>query len=252
MLPHAGGSAGYYRRLAVAVSAYAPDIEVEVVQYPGRQDRYREEPMSDLRALAGHVAAAVGAPSRAGADRPTALFGHSMGAVVAFEVTRVLERAGMPPVRLFASAGRGPGTHRRDRVHRLDEPRLLTEILALGGTDRRVFADGELRAMYLSAVRGDYRALESYECPPDATVGCPVTALVGDRDPRVSSDDARLWRTFTSAGFELRLFPGGHFYLDEWCTEVAGIVRDTFTGSPRQQPQAPAPRRAPEAGVRWA
>jgi hypothetical protein len=118
------------------------------------------------------------------------------------------------------------------------------EVLRRTGADtdpfarvaRRVFADDEPRAMYLSAVRGDYRALESYEHLPGATVACPVTALLGDRDPRVSTDDARAWRRFTFAGFEPRLFPGGHFYLDEWCAEVAGIVRDAFTGGPRPRP----------------
>ncbi|MGW1174756.1 thioesterase II family protein [Kitasatospora sp. NPDC002543] len=221
VLPHAGGSASGYRALSAALSA---DFEVVCVQYPGRQDRYREQPVSDLRELASQVAAVL----RHEDDRPLALFGHSMGATLGFEVARLLERDGVPPVALFASARRAPGRPLPERVHQRDDAGLLAEMSALGGTDERVLAEPELLRLYLPVVRADYRAIETYRCPEGAVVGCPITALVGDADPRVPVEVARAWQQHTTAGFDFRVFPGGHFYLDEHTEAVARLVRDAL------------------------
>ncbi|MER5387223.1 alpha/beta fold hydrolase, partial [Streptomyces sp. NPDC002688] len=100
-LPHAGGSASFYHPLARRLGA---DVETLAVQYPGRQDRRTEEPVTDIGRLAGHVVAALDAED----DRPLALFGHSMGAVVAFETARQLSAAGRPPAVLIVSGRRAP------------------------------------------------------------------------------------------------------------------------------------------------
>ncbi len=117
--------------------------------------------------------------------RPYAFFGHSMGAVLAFETARrrAAERA-TGPLRLFASARRAPSVPRTQTVHLRDDDGLLAEIRRLNGTNQQVLQDEELLALALPTIRADYRALETYRYAPGAPLDCPVTVLAGTRTPR--------------------------------------------------------------------
>ncbi|MEV6674110.1 alpha/beta fold hydrolase [Streptomyces sp. NPDC051162] len=220
--PFAGGSASYFFGLSRLLS---PDVEVLAVQYPGRQDRHGEPCLESVAELADAVVTELPADGR-----PFALFGHSMGALVAFEVARRLRDPGGPgrPVRLFASGGiarpyrpEGSGELPGDRD-------ILAHLRSLGGTDERFFASEELQALILPALRADYRAVGAYEPPGPERLGCPVTALIGDADGRTSPAEAATWRERTSGDFELHVLPGGHFYLDACQEQVAGIVADAL------------------------
>ena len=213
-LPHAGGSATNYFAMAKAL---APAVEVLAVQYPGRQDRRSEPFAGSVEELADGVTAALAR----WADRPLALFGHSMGATVAFEVARRMER---PPVHLFVSGRRSPTRPRHTTIHTLSDDLLVAEMSRLGGTDPRVLADPEVLAMTLPVVRNDYRAVESYRYVPAAKLTCPITALVGDQDTQVTVEEASAWRELSTGPFELRVFPGGHFYLEAHHDAVCDLI----------------------------
>lgn len=218
-LPHAGGSASYYLPMARAL---APDADVLAAQFPGRQDRYAEPPSESIRELAERIVEAVGGDD----DRPLALFGHSMGAVVAHEAALRLEEAGRAPVRLFVSGRRAPSTTRdRRNLHRASDAELLKAVRALDGTGGQVFEDEELLQLVLPALRGDYTALETYEPRPGDRLSCPVTVLTGDADPVTSVADAGAWADHTDGPTEVCVFPGGHFYLDDRPGEVVDVVR---------------------------
>jgi surfactin synthase thioesterase subunit len=219
--PHAGASASYFFPMSAML---APRIECGFVQYPGRQDRRRDERIEDLHLMADRVAAALASLL----DRPLALFGHSMGATLAFEVARRLEEAGVRPAILFASGRRSPTRHRDERVHLLDDAGLIGELRRLSGTDTRLLTDDELLEMILPAVRSDYTAIERYRVTPGATVSCPIVALVGDSDPRTSVADAEAWREVTTGGFDRHVFPGGHFYLAQCQRDVINVVTDAL------------------------
>lgn len=221
-LPHAGGSATAYFGLSKAL---APEVEVVAVQYPGRQDRRAEPCVDDLGALADHVADAL--PGAVDPGRPLVLFGHSMGAIVAFEVARRLEAragAGPRPAWLFASGRRAPSRYRPENVHRRGAAALRSELVALDGTNARLLDDPEVMAMFLPALEADYRAIETYRSEDGATVACPVTALVGSTDPRTSLDEAKAWADHTTAAFDLHVFEGGHFFLDAHLGDLADLV----------------------------
>ncbi|MGW3044494.1 thioesterase II family protein [Kitasatospora sp. NPDC001159] len=224
--PHAGGSAGYFHPLSAAVSPYA---DVLCVQYPGRQDRRTEPGVTSIAELADRLYRVL----RPCADRPLTFFGHSMGAVLAFEVARRFARDGLDaPAHLFASGRRAPSLNRDERVHLLSDEELLAELLVLGGTSEQVLADPELREMILPPLRSDYTAIETYRGEVGAVLDCPTTALTGDADPRVTVDEARAWERHTSAAFDLRVFPGGHFYLADQAPAVLGLIIAQLVGAP--------------------
>ncbi|WP_043263393.1 alpha/beta fold hydrolase [Streptomyces sp. CT34] len=216
--PHAGGSAAFYFPMARELS---PQLDVLAVQYPGRQDRLSEPCLEDIHELADRATAAL----EPWTDRPLALFGHSMGATVAYEVARNLARAGTPPLGLFASARRAPSRHRDLAVHRRDDDGLVAALKELSGTDEQVLGDEELLRMVLPAVRADYKAVETYRHRAGPRLSCPVSVLVGDDDPVTTPEEADAWREHTTGRCELTVFPGGgHFYLNSRAEQVGKIV----------------------------
>lgn len=157
-LPHAGGSAPFFRPLALALGA---GTDVVAIQYPGRQDRRTEQPVSDMGRLADLVAGIL----RRQPDLPLTIFGHSMGAILGFEVTRRLEADGSGPVHLFASGRRAPSAVRDDNVHLRDDAGILAELHAVGGTASAVLSNDELMRAALPSLRADYQAVDTYRCP---------------------------------------------------------------------------------------
>jgi pyochelin biosynthesis protein PchC len=221
--PHAGGSAVYYHQLSRTL---APEIEVLAVQYPGRHDRRREVFVDDLRELARRSCDAL-AGEPAG---PYAFFGHSMGALIAYETALLVRERGWPmPERLFASARRGPATVRPAKVYNRDS--VLDELRKLGGTDPRFLNDPELLDTILPAAMNDYRAIQAYRWADRPPLPIPITALIGDADPQSTVAEAAAWGRHSIEPLDLRVFPGGHFYLDAHLPDVAGVISGALTGS---------------------
>ncbi|GAA1853544.1 thioesterase II family protein [Myceligenerans crystallogenes] len=226
--PHAGGAASAYSTLARALG---PHVEVLSVQYPGRQDRRNEPLVPDVAELATSIAGVL-------PEGPYAFFGHSMGAVVAYEVARRLADAGgagggvagAGPVRLFASGRAAPSVPNSRFVHKLDDAGLLGDVRYLRGTGADVLDDPDVLAMVLPPLRADYTAIETYEWTPGPPLDVPVTVLIGDDDPLVDATQARAWDQHTTAGTTLRPYPGGHFYLDDQAPRLAkDILTDLQT-----------------------
>jgi surfactin synthase thioesterase subunit len=222
-LPHAGGSASYYFPVSQRLSG--EDIDVVAVQYPGRQDRRHEPCIDDLRALADAV---VDVLRPTGDRRPIALFGHSMGATLAFEVACLLERAGTGPTHLFVSGRRAPSRPRDERVHLLDDDGLLADVRRLSGTDARILDDEEIVRTALPAIRADYRAAETYRYRPVPPLRCPITAFTGDDDPKATVDEVGSWREHTTAAFDMRVFAGGHFFLAQHQAVILRVVAEAL------------------------
>jgi surfactin synthase thioesterase subunit len=217
-LPHAGGSASYFFPMSREL---APAVQVLPVQYPGRQDRRFEPCVEDLQKLADLVFEAV----KGLTDRPVALFGHSMGAALAFEVAvRMETKLGVSPAHLIVSGRRAPSTFRAEKVHLRDDDGIVAELRHLSGTADDMLGDTDILRMILPAIRADYRAIETYRGRPGDRVDAPITVLTGDSDPRMSLSDAHEWRSHTTGTSEVLVFPGGHFYLNDCRNNVHGVV----------------------------
>ena len=228
--PHAGGSAVFYFPVSAALQ---PSVNVQAVQYPGRQDRSREPFVPTVTELADVVAGILLARND---ERRIALFGHSMGAVVAYEVARRLEAAGTTPLRLFVSGRRAPSRTRDESVHERSDQGVIAELRRLNGTQSAIFSDDEIVRMILPAVRNDYRAIETYTHPAGQVLSCPITALVGDSDPMTTLDETDAWQAHTSGEFERRVFPGGHFYLAAQSSAVIKLISDFLVPNRADRP----------------
>jgi surfactin synthase thioesterase subunit len=222
-LPHAGGSASFYFPVSRAL---APDVEVLCVQYPGRQDRRHEPNITSIPDLADQVYQAL----LPWADRPMAFFGHSMGAILGFELAlRAAERGDLRLAHLFASGRRAPSRYRDEQVHRRTDQEIVARLRGLKGTETAVLGDAETLSMILPAVRGDYQAIETYRHRPGAVLDVPVTVIVGDQDEMTTLEEAGDWAEHTTGPFDMSVFPGGHFYLTEHAAQVIELISATVS-----------------------
>lgn len=213
--PHAGAGATAYRAWP---DLLPPDIELVAVCYPGRQDRFGEPFASSVDSLAAGITRALLPLTGA----PLALFGHSMGSLVAYEVAVRMEKEHrIVPHHLFVSGRWTPDREDDRRLHLADDDALIAEMGRLGNADLDLFAVTELRELMLGVLRADYRLLATHSRPTLHRIAAPIVAYCGDRDPGCAPDDAAGWERATAAGFALRVFPGDHFYLVPGAAELA-------------------------------
>lgn len=225
-LPHAGGGSAVYGAWAAALG---DAVEVRAVMLPGRERRLAEPPSVDPDALAAAV--------MRDADRPFALFGHSMGARLGFEVVRRLRGAGGPlPCRLFVSGAPAPdlplGGRRYDGLSTLGDRELIAALAAGGGLSEAVLGSRELLDLLLPAMRADVTWLDTYQYREQEALPVPLTAFVGTDDDAAPADSAAGWRRHTAAAFTLHMVPGGHFFVHEQLSTVAAVVRAELAALP--------------------
>jgi len=187
------------------------DVEVSPVHLPGRGRRSREKPFTELLPLAQASAAAL-SPHL---ERPYALFGHSVGAIIAFEVARELRRTGMPlPLCLFVSACRAPQlTFTRHRTHDLPSAELIGELRRLNGTPAQILDSSEMMQFFLPIIRADLQMIQTYSYVAEAPLGCPISAFGGSCDVEETPELISAWREQTSSSFQLQMFAGDHFFV---------------------------------------
>lgn len=207
--PYAGGGASVYRRWS---ETFPPGIEVCPVQLPGRENRLREAPYTNLVPLVRDAAQALGPYL----DRPFAFFGHSMGALISFELTRHLRREGLPlPIQLFLAGRHAPHLPERDNVtYNLPDAELIEEIKCLQGTPAEVLEHPELMQLILPLLRADFEVCQTHQFEHGPPLDCPVTVFGGLQDKEVPREDLQGWAEHTTGASTLRMLPGDHFFVN--------------------------------------
>jgi medium-chain acyl-[acyl-carrier-protein] hydrolase len=224
--PFAGGGTSVFRKWGPGL----PGLELYGVQLPGRERRLREPPIEDMELLLERLMT----PFLTLADRPFVLFGHSMGALIAYELACRLERQGRGPMGLVVSAFRSPELPSRNRtLHTLPDDELITGLREYGATAPEVLEYPELLALLLPMIRADFRLHETYRFPGPRPLSCPVTAITARNDQFVPEEDMAPWRDKTSGAFVHLHTEGGHFYLlDEPQPVLDAIARSVRMASP--------------------
>ena len=193
-------------------NALPTEIEVCPVQLPGRGTRLMERPFTELSPLI-QVLAQTLSPLL---DKPFAFYGHSLGALVGFELARQIRRQyGVNPARLFFSASRAPQiAHGRRLIHALPAEEFVAEVRRLNGTPREVLENEELMAIMLPLLRADFAMHETYVYSTEPPLNCPISIFGGSQDRTTTHRDLEAWREQTTASFSLRVLPGDHFFLN--------------------------------------
>jgi medium-chain acyl-[acyl-carrier-protein] hydrolase len=220
---HAGGSAAMYHPMSARLPA---DWELLVLDLPGRGKRHAEAPLTSMQAAIDRAAEDV----RPWLDAPVALFGHSLGGILAAEVGRACARIGMPPVWVGIS-GRIAPCFQADapRLSAMDDAALIDALIALGGTPAQIRDMPELRDRLMRLVRADIALLESYAPAPDrASLGCPLTTFAGRDDVWARPAAMLPWAHETRGQCHQRVYPGGHFYFlgPAFAAVTGDVVRD--------------------------
>ena len=206
--PYAGGSAAIFRPW---VDELPVDIEICPIELAGRGRRINEDPFTQLFPLIQAIAPAL-LPYL---DKPFAFFGHSMGGVISFELTRLLRRDfRLNPCHLFVSGRRAPQIpDPAPPIHALPDHLFIEELRHLNGTPNQVLAHQELMQMFLPILKADFAVIETYIYSPERRLNCPITTFGGLQDPKTPLKTLRAWQDQTHASFSLKMLPGDHFFL---------------------------------------
>lgn len=228
--PHAGGGPSEFIAWA---NRFKPDCELICIQLPGRGSNIRDTPYLELKTIVHEVADAI-CPF---VSEPFAFIGHSFGALVAFELARLLRRTGGGgPEHLFVSAARAPHLGLpHDPLHKLSDADFITALHShYGGLPPAVTREQELLQLLLPAIRADLTAYETYVYQAEPPLDCSITAFAGAQDATATAEATAQWSIHTGAEFEMNVLPGDHFFLetnrDFLIPAIAGTLRISSTG----------------------
>jgi surfactin synthase thioesterase subunit len=219
-VPFAGGGASAFGGWP---ELFGASVEVWAACLPGREQRFGEPVATDMAELAGPLAAAVPAL----VQPPYVVFGHSMGGLIAFETARRIVASGGPaPEHLVVSAANAPHVALPGEPHRLDRAGVVDWLVRLGGAPDELLRDPEVLDLYLPTLLADLALCAGYAgSGRPAPLAVPMTALAGDADELAPVEAVAGWQHYATAGFELVVLPGGHFFLQDHPAEVAAVLR---------------------------
>jgi medium-chain acyl-[acyl-carrier-protein] hydrolase len=226
-LPYAGGGTSAWNAWTAPLAGAA---EIAGLRPPGRESRLREPPLRRGEPIVADLLPRL----EPHLSRPYALAGHSLGALLAFELARAIRARGWPaPTALVVTGARAPDQPRREPdLHGLPDAEFLTELeRRYQGIPPAVRAEPELLALLLPVMRADLEVFETYSHAPGPPLEVPILALGGRSDPHVAPAELEAWRTHTAAAFAAELFPGGHFFVQSELPAVAARVRRFLAGN---------------------
>jgi len=222
--PYAGGSVHLFRRWPALLP---PSVELCAAQLPGRGSRFKERPFTQM----GRMTEAVGEGILPLLNKPFAFFGHSMGAMLSFELARWLRRTrGVEPSHLFVSGRRAPHIPgAEEATYDLPEEEFIEETARLNGTPAEVLENRELMTMMIPILRADFEVCQTYGYAPEPPLSCPITAFCGLQDDEEDSEVMKPWREQTTGAFSLRLVAGDHFFIHTAEEQILRVIAQQWS-----------------------
>ena len=207
VLPYAGGGASIFHGWE---GGLPPHVGLYAVQFPGRENRIAETPHASMETLVEALTQAM----EPHLDLPFILFGHSLGARVAFESARALRESwGIEPQHLIVSGSRAPHIPEPNPLHHLSDREFITELERFAGTPKAALKNQELMALLLPMLKADFEVDETYQFQPSPPLNCPITAFGGRSDPEATPDEITAWSAYTASCFASKMVDGDHFSL---------------------------------------
>ncbi len=217
--PYAGGGPSMFRQWRSQLPEW---VDLVPVLLPGRESRISEAPFTNLEPLTETVVEAMASEL----DVPYALFGHSMGALVAFEAARRLDAGpGRRPSLLLVSGRAAPHSRPRERmIHQLPDDHFINYLQQVNGTQPEIFEDRSLLDILLPVLRADFTVCETYVYRPGQQLTCPITSFGGLEDLEVAEADVAAWSIHSAARFQLNMLSGGHFFINSERARLVSLV----------------------------
>lgn len=227
--PCAGGTTSAYSKW----HNYLPqEIEINLIQLPGRSHRIEEPPFTDFLPLINTLTSEL----KPYLNKPFAFFGHSMGATLAFEISRQLRREHhLIPTHLFAAACPAPHSRIKTFIHKLPETEFIAELQhRYNAIPQSILNNKELMQIFLPCLRADFTMIETYTYVLEKPLDCPITVFGGLQDKAININDLEYWRVETNEIFNLEMFTGGHFFLQDHqssflqslCRKINEVIAD--------------------------
>ncbi|MEI2467366.1 thioesterase II family protein [Niallia taxi] len=223
-IPFAGGSAVVYSKWKKNTDSF---IQIHEVELPGRGRRMNEPLIDNMKAMVEDIFYSI----KNNLTEPYALFGHSMGGLLTYELCHKIQQEGYPaPVHVFVSGRKAPQLKARKKViHNLSNEEFISEIIKYNGTDKMIFENKELAEIFLPILRADFKLIETYEFfTPLQLLNSNISVFHGIDDKAVNFDELSLWSQVTKKEIEIQNFPGGHFFINEYTEQVVGKVNETL------------------------
>ena len=222
-IPHAGGSAAAYSKWQNYIN---PSIEICPIELAGRGKRFKEEPYNNI----GEAVEDIYNIIKKDLDREYAFFGHSMGSLIAYELTHyIMQLKNKPPKHIFFSGRKAPNViYENNSIHKLSEDNLKKKLLEFSGTPKEVLDNEHMCKVFLKILRQDFKICELYTYKNEyPKLNCNITILNGNRDD-IKINHIAFWKQHTSKACYIYFFKGGHFYIDDNMGKVASIINSTL------------------------
>lgn len=217
--PYAGGGASIYRLWG---HDFPEDIEVCLVQLPGRETRINETSYTDIHQLVSDSAQEI-IPFL---DRPFVIFGYSMGAVIGYELTKHLEEFyNYSPIHLIVAAASAPHfVKKRELIHSLPDKKFINQLRQLNGTAEEILSNDELMQWLLPMIRADFQMVETYKCSGIVPLNCHLSVLGGNNDKWAVKESLFQWEDIPSKSFSVHFFEGDHFFLRNFEDDIKNLM----------------------------
>lgn len=219
--PYAGAGGSVYKNWS-----YKEDQHVGVcpIQYPGRENRLFEPPIQEMDLLVSEICAQI----RKHLDCPYLLFGHSLGAKVAFRVASAMQKTHGTPAGLIVAGARAPHISETNPICHLDDDKIIEELRRLGGTPDEILNNKEIMKLFLPSIRADYTLADCFVCKESRILDCSLMAVTGEYDQEATREEMDKWKGYTKKNFTHRAVRGDHFFIEAHEKELLGMIADEY------------------------